>query len=277
MRIYGVAACAYPNPLPEMRLWEIDESLAGFSDGYYTYDSVYVLKGVAEYDSAKPQRKKFISWATVRRFLTERAVSDNMCNLVCYDASIDKYIGECDTVYDTLDLYEYYFEEPIVITKDFFVRGWHPDYRHVNREDYELYYQNIYLDEDKVLHGGTSTDLPDTCPIFFHLIGSSPLQFPILVPYEADTSGGGTGRAVYAGREVQLTVAPNPATDRAAVDCSEPMRSLVLSDIGGRTLTALQPDARHADLDLSALPQGTYLITVQTAAGTARRKVTVVR
>ncbi|MCR4660266.1 MAG: T9SS type A sorting domain-containing protein [Bacteroidales bacterium] len=101
--------------------------------------------------------------------------------------------------------------------------------------------------------------------------------FPILVPYEADTSGGGTGRAVYAEREVLLTVAPNPATDRAAVDCSEPMRHLVLSDMGGRTLTALQPDARHADLDLSALPQGTYLITVQTATGTARRKVVLSR
>ena len=68
---------------------------------------------------------------------------------------------------------------------------------------------------------------------------------------------------------------PNPASDRISVECGTEMRCVTLYNALGQQLLRVNPNAPQAELSVSGLPRGLYLLRVQTASGTAVRKVVV--
>ena len=68
---------------------------------------------------------------------------------------------------------------------------------------------------------------------------------------------------------------PNPARERISVSCETEMRSVTLCNALGQQLLRVNPNAPQAELQVAGLPRGLYLLRVETAGGTAVRKVVV--
>ncbi len=75
--------------------------------------------------------------------------------------------------------------------------------------------------------------------------------------------------------ENALSTFPNPASELLNVTCEEPMNSLVLFNAAGKQVKQMSPCGSEAQIQLSGLPRGLYLLKVQTASGSAVRKVVV--
>ena len=76
-------------------------------------------------------------------------------------------------------------------------------------------------------------------------------------------------------QETSLNVFPNPASDRISVECETEMRRITLCNALGQQVLRVTPNAPQAELSVSGLPRGLYLLRVQTANGSAVRKVVV--
>ena len=76
-------------------------------------------------------------------------------------------------------------------------------------------------------------------------------------------------------QETPLNVFPNPARERINVSCGEEMRSIALFNTAGQRVRQMEPCGSEAQIPLSGLPRGLYLLRVQTANGRAVRKVVV--
>lgn len=76
-------------------------------------------------------------------------------------------------------------------------------------------------------------------------------------------------------QETPLNVFPNPARERINVSCGEEMRSIALFNTAGQRVRQMEPCGSEAQIPLSGLPRGLYLLRVQTANGSAVRKVVV--
>ena len=72
-----------------------------------------------------------------------------------------------------------------------------------------------------------------------------------------------------------LKVFPNPASEQLNVTCGEEMQSLALFNPTGQRVRQMEPCGSEAQIPLSGLPRGLYLLRVQTASGSAVRKVLV--
>jgi hypothetical protein len=72
-----------------------------------------------------------------------------------------------------------------------------------------------------------------------------------------------------------LKVFPNPASEQLNVTCEEPMQSLALFNPTGQRVRQMEPCGNEAQIPLSGLPRGLYLLKVETAAGSTVRKVVV--
>ncbi len=59
---------------------------------------------------------------------------------------------------------------------------------------------------------------------------------------------------------------PNPANEKLTVICSSVIRSLIISNLLGQTLLTQQCNTSKADIDISGLPTGTYIIKVNNTA-----------
>ncbi len=68
-------------------------------------------------------------------------------------------------------------------------------------------------------------------------------------------------------------VAPNPAKDAVTVSSDYVILGLDLYDLQGRHLLNDNLGSREATLDLSALPEGTYILQVSTPAGTTTKRI----
>ena len=75
--------------------------------------------------------------------------------------------------------------------------------------------------------------------------------------------------------ESTMNVFPNPASDRISVECEAEMRRVTLCNALGQQVRRVSPNAPQAELSVSGLPRGLYLLRVQTANGSAVRKVVV--
>ncbi len=75
--------------------------------------------------------------------------------------------------------------------------------------------------------------------------------------------------------EKQLQLFPNPASDRISVECGTEMRRVTLCNALGQQVLRVSPNAPQAELQVAGLPRGLYLLKVETAGGTAVRKVVV--
>ena len=76
-------------------------------------------------------------------------------------------------------------------------------------------------------------------------------------------------------QETSLNVFPNPASDRISVECETEMRRVTLCNALGQQVLRVNPNAPQAELQVAGLPRGLYLLRVETAGGTAVRKVVV--
>ena len=74
---------------------------------------------------------------------------------------------------------------------------------------------------------------------------------------------------------IRLSVFPNPARERISVSCETEMRSVTLCNALGQQLLRVNPNAPQAELQVAGLPRGLYLLRVETAGGSAVRKVVV--
>ena len=72
-----------------------------------------------------------------------------------------------------------------------------------------------------------------------------------------------------------VSVFPNPARERISVSCETEMRRVTLCNALGQQLLRVTPNAPQAELQVAGLPRGLYLLRVETAGGTAVRKVVV--
>lgn len=80
-------------------------------------------------------------------------------------------------------------------------------------------------------------------------------------------------------QDYRVSVSPNPATGRASVASEEGIRSVTLVDMAGRTALykAFPSNPSSATLDVSQLAGGVYSMRVETAKGTATKKLVVQR
>ena len=76
-------------------------------------------------------------------------------------------------------------------------------------------------------------------------------------------------------QETSLNVFPNPARERISVSCETEMRRVTLCNALGQQMLRVTPNAPQAELSVSGLPRGLYLLRVETAGGSAVRKVVV--
>ena len=72
-----------------------------------------------------------------------------------------------------------------------------------------------------------------------------------------------------------LKLFPNPARERISVECGTEMRRVTLCNALGQQVLRVSPDAPQAELQVAGLPRGLYLLKVETANGSAVRKVVV--
>ncbi|MBP5545956.1 MAG: T9SS type A sorting domain-containing protein [Bacteroidales bacterium] len=71
----------------------------------------------------------------------------------------------------------------------------------------------------------------------------------------------------------QFSVFPNPTDGTVTVRHAATDGSLTLTDLQGRTISEFKIQNSELEIDLSRLPQGTYLLTLTTPDGTATQRV----
>lgn len=94
------------------------------------------------------------------------------------------------------------------------------------------------------------------------------------------------GRAIAAGDKIgsssivsvkttDLTLYPNPASDRLTIDLPEGAKKITLCNIVGKEIIALEAHSGKQTIDVSNMDAGTYLLKLQTAAGTLTKKIII--
>ncbi len=74
--------------------------------------------------------------------------------------------------------------------------------------------------------------------------------------------------------EIEISAYPNPVVDQLSVASNEPLGKLVVYDILGKKVEQLNGNGETSlRCNLSALPKGVYVLTVETAKGTVSRKI----
>ncbi len=82
-----------------------------------------------------------------------------------------------------------------------------------------------------------------------------------------------TTESINAILQQQVSLRPNPATTRVQVASPVAMTRIVVTDLQGRTLLELPAMADTAELDTSAWPRVTVIVTIYTAQGKAVKKL----
>ena len=76
-------------------------------------------------------------------------------------------------------------------------------------------------------------------------------------------------------QETSLNVFPNPARGRISVECETEMHCVTLCNALGQQVLRVNPNVPQAELSVSGLPRGLYLLKVETVGGSTVRKVVV--
>lgn len=76
-------------------------------------------------------------------------------------------------------------------------------------------------------------------------------------------------------QETALKVWPNPAREHIHVECEKEMRNIILCNALGQQVFRISPNASQAEMQTTGLPRGLYLLKVETATGTAIRKIAI--
>ena len=94
------------------------------------------------------------------------------------------------------------------------------------------------------------------------------------------TSGGGGNEGIEPVESEGFSLRPTPASGTVQVVLPYPIQtcqaaSLQVCDLEGRELIERTVNATTIDLDISALPVGTYLVKLSTPSGTVTKKLLV--
>ena len=84
-----------------------------------------------------------------------------------------------------------------------------------------------------------------------------------------------TGNGVTEFEKIQCRTFPNPATERLHVECNRDIQSLTLYNVTGLQVLRTYPRNSKAQISVSDLPHGMYLLQVQTKDGSSVRKIIV--
>ena len=80
--------------------------------------------------------------------------------------------------------------------------------------------------------------------------------------------------SIVEGREVDLSVYPNPVSDRLSLDVTGfDLTAIELKDAHGRLVSTVNPLSRF--VDVSGLPEGIYMLSIKTDGGKSTQKVVV--
>lgn len=79
-------------------------------------------------------------------------------------------------------------------------------------------------------------------------------------------------------QEMSIALSPNPTTGRVNISADERIKGVSVYDMAGKAIG--RPRTNHSqstemELDLSGLPNGTYVVKIETEKGTATRKVII--
>ena len=91
--------------------------------------------------------------------------------------------------------------------------------------------------------------------------------------YRPNTNGGGGSADIENLDPNGSKVYPNPFTDLLTIEASFPMSKLTMTDLQGKVIFQMAPLQNHLDLDLKTLPNGIYMLEIQTANGIELMKV----
>lgn len=101
-----------------------------------------------------------------------------------------------------------------------------------------------------------------------YFVVSSNGTYPLMI--RAITSGSAEPEAIDLAGDVRVGLYPNPTTGMVRIETAEPVENIELFNLAGSLLI----DAGNASsLDLGSLANGTYLLRITTANGTAIRKI----
>jgi hypothetical protein len=75
----------------------------------------------------------------------------------------------------------------------------------------------------------------------------------------------------------QLTIYPNPASNRITISASETIKEVSMMNISGQVITNLYPNTESFEIDVSALTDGIYFLRILDRYGYIFRKVQVVK
>ena len=70
-----------------------------------------------------------------------------------------------------------------------------------------------------------------------------------------------------------LSIYPNPASDKVSIKAGSIIKTISLYDIQGRLLLTKQPESQEAAIDISAQPAGVYLLRIATDTGSVTQKL----
>lgn len=71
----------------------------------------------------------------------------------------------------------------------------------------------------------------------------------------------------------EITVFPNPTSDFININTTEGIKSIKLYDVKGGLVISQPLSNKNPRLDISTLPKGNYLLTIETNAGTETKKI----
>ena len=97
-------------------------------------------------------------------------------------------------------------------------------------------------------------------------------MFTAFFEYHPDTSGGDT-TAILTCRDDGVTLAPNPTDGIVHLKAEGSLIDVAVYDLRGRRVKECKGTGSTMELDLKGLPSGVYTVAVQTARGTAVRKL----
>lgn len=304
--VYVRNAGIFENAVLFGKYFETKDTLTvyGIAASLYTYDS-------ADYSPWLFPTVRDTSWEQVYEHLgllkpegdTLRWASDSLYvhlrdTPVSYYFKIDMPPASPYIPVKTRPVYEVYFDNPVQMTDSFYVGITCQDAwaNGVDRYPVLITAYGQPSHQFGVAGQTVSKVVCDGAVTYYYLTDSvigwnhytDPFMFPIMVPPAVDTSVVDTsvvdttivdtvGITTVQLLERYVQLMPNPAGERVKVISSFGLRQVEVYDGAGRRVLQRPLTGYAADLDLTALPAGTYHVRITTLTGTVSKKLVVQR
>lgn len=85
------------------------------------------------------------------------------------------------------------------------------------------------------------------------------------------------GTSIHGLQPGQLTIYPNPASNRITISASETINEVSMLNISGQVVATIHPNNENCEIDVSSVTEGVYFLRILHTNGLTVRKVQVVR